>query len=350
MFDLRYILIIILLSLTVYLVYNLYSYQSNKVDQLKENINEKIDIEFEEINERLDEIEHLLDKKLGDSNKKIDDLYSLQNKMNEVYKMNGQTIINQINQYDEGFEEICDNKDQIFNSVENSSQNKENDKKNDNCFIKISQLKQNTKEQFFISPDEPENRTIHTLNTENKKNELESKDSDSSKSSKLSLVSEQSETSHEDSESIINSKTEKKNKKLNKDGDTSIVLEINDDFIKTPFNTSETPKANNAYKSINDFSNLIKSNSTSKFNIDENKKSLLRSNDSEMGDYLKKTIYIDNENTDSSKSDIEIKDDTNSCDELIINNDPPLIHHELINKFNLLNKSKISNKIIDITT
>lgn len=347
MFDLRYILIITLLSLTVYLVYNLYSYQSNKVDQLKENINEKIDIEFEEINERLDEIEHLLDKKLSDSNKKIDDLYSLQNKMNEVYKMNGQTIINQINQYDEGFEEICDNKDQIFNSVENSSQNKDTEKKNDNCFIKISQLRQNTKEQFFISPDEPENKTTRTLNTENKKNETE----DLSESSKLSSVSKQSETNQTISESIINSKNKKKNKKLNKDGDTSIVLEINDNFIKTPFNTSDTPKANNAYKSINDFSNLIKSNSTSKYNIDDNKKSLLQSNDSQVGDYLKnKTVYVDNENTDSSNSDIEIKDDTNSCDELVINNDPPLIHHELFNKLNLLNKSKLSNKIIDITT
>ena len=71
MFDIRYILIIILLGIIIYLIYNLYSYQSNKVDKLKENISEKIDMEFEDINERMDELEQLIEKRLNDSNKKI---------------------------------------------------------------------------------------------------------------------------------------------------------------------------------------------------------------------------------------------------------------------------------------
>jgi len=44
-------------------------------------------MEFEELNERLDGIEELIEKKFNDNNKKVSDLYSLQNKMNEVNKI-----------------------------------------------------------------------------------------------------------------------------------------------------------------------------------------------------------------------------------------------------------------------
>jgi hypothetical protein len=369
MFDIRYILIIILLGIIVYLVYNLYSYQSSKVDKLKENINEKIDMEFEDVNDRLDEIEQLIEKRLNSSNKKMEDLYSLQNKMNEVYKMNSQSIINQINQYDEGIEDAGEQRDQIFNSVENSSVGKGvHENKNNNCFIKISQLKNGGKENFYMSPDNnKENGSVKSSNSEHDSNKNESESKTSISNSKISESSESSESakSAKSSKLSISSINNIKNKykndtKLNKESDNSIVLEINDNFIKTPFNMESSPKVNNAYKSINEFSNLIKNNSVSKFNSDEMNKSSKKSNDSDMNEFLNndnnssntKSNNNDEESSESNTtSNFDInKSDSNSCEEILMNNDPPLLHPDIINRMNFTNKSRRTNKIIDITT
>jgi tetrahydromethanopterin S-methyltransferase subunit B len=409
MFDIRYILIIILLGIIIYLIYNLYSYQSSKVDKLKENINEKIDLEFEDINERLDELQELIEKRLNDSNKKIRDLYSLQNKMNEVNKMNNQSILNQINQYDEGIEDLGENRDQIFNSVENSSVNKETHK-NNNCFIKISQLKHDSKENFYMSPDNKDkntsefgnensngkNKTLLRKSKSSNSSNSSNSNSNSSKSSNLSKTSKSSKiTTSENSENSENSDNSnnsdeissskasesyneknlntvnqndnmmyKNNLKLNKESDNSIILEINDNFIKMPFGVENSPKVNNAYKSINEFSNLIKNNSTSKFNSDEMNRSKL-SDDLEKknfkdkninnmrNDYTNEDLTSDNESENISENisdyNLENKSEEN-LDEIFISNDPPLLHPEIINKMNFLNKSRKSNKIIDITT
>ena len=337
MLDIRYIILIILLGITIYLVYNLYSYQTNKLDKLKENISEQIEIEFEEINDKLGEIEELIEKRIGDCNKKINDLYSLQNKMNEINKMNNQSIINQINQYDEAIEELGENKDQIFNSVENSVTNKQNT----NCFIKINQTKTNEKEKFYMSPNE---KYLHNENTsqselcenENTKNNLLE---NTSKTSKLSENSELSRTSK-------STKNEKKqNENVKKESDNSFILEINDVFIKTPYMMDNTPKASTAYKSLNEFSNIIKNNSVSKFNSDEiNKHSKYSNSDSGIEKYIDGTELVDSDRSSSDKSEL------NSSNEIFIGNDPPLLHPDIINKMNILNKSIKSNKIIDITS
>ena len=187
MFEVRYLLLIILLGICVYLIYNLYSYQTKHLDKLKDNIIETIELECEELNDKIENIEKIVDKKITDCNKKIKDLYSLQNKINVVTKMNGQSIINQYNQYDDVFEENIDAdlNDEFKNQIFNSAHSNQVVNSANNCFIKINQIKNDEKEMFYMSPVE------NTSN--NKKNkfindsiiELENKES-SKKSSKKS--------------------------------------------------------------------------------------------------------------------------------------------------------------------
>ena len=66
--------------------------------------------------------------------------------------MNNQSIINQLNQYDEGIEEEDDKNNQVFNSIENSPSDK-------NCFIKIDNVQNNEKEMFYMSPQNNDNNS-----------------------------------------------------------------------------------------------------------------------------------------------------------------------------------------------
>ena len=153
MFDLKYVLLIILLGVSIYLVYNLYSSNSRQLDRFKENIVDEIEVNLDDINEKLDNLYELVDSKITVCNNKIKDLYSLQNKMNEITKMNNQSIINQINQYDDAGDELDDlEKNPVFNSLENSAG--PNSHKN-TCFIKLNDVKNNdvkNKDTFYMSP------------------------------------------------------------------------------------------------------------------------------------------------------------------------------------------------------
>ena len=105
-----------------------------------------------------------------------------------------------------------------------------------------------------------------------------------------------------------------------------------------------SPKANKAYKSLNEFSNIIKNNSVGKFNSDDMGRSSKKS-DSYIGDFI---------NNETSDIDIDIGNeqdfyDSNINDDIFMKSDPPLLHPELINRVNYLNKSSKSNKIINIT-
>ena len=151
MFNIQFILIIILLGITIYLVYNLYSYQTKQIEKFNEKITTSMEIEFDELNEKLDETNEFVEKKIGECNKKIKDLFSLQNKVNEVNRMNNQSIINQFHQYDEkmdGVEDPDEIKNQIFNSVENSQNNNKN-----NCFVKLNNVKNQDKDMFYMSSE-----------------------------------------------------------------------------------------------------------------------------------------------------------------------------------------------------
>ncbi len=62
MFDIRFLLLIILIGISLYLIYNIYTFQTKNFDKLKESIIGSIEIEFDEINEKLDNFEEMLDK------------------------------------------------------------------------------------------------------------------------------------------------------------------------------------------------------------------------------------------------------------------------------------------------
>ena len=114
-----------------------------------------------------------------------------------------------------------------------------------------------------------------------------------------------------------------------------------------------SPKVNNAYKSINEFSNLIKNNSVGKFNSDEMNKSSKKSNDSDINEFLNNNLsdtqtqtqsnndYSENSESNTTSNFNINKSNSNSCEEILINNDPPLLHPDLINRINFSNKLRI---------
>jgi hypothetical protein len=342
----------------------MYSYQSIQLNKLKENLNEKIDLEFEELNEKIDNIEELIEKKINENTKKVKDLYSLQNKMNEVNKMNSQFVINQINQYDEEIGDNDENRDQIFNSVE-SSLNKNPNKKTSTCFIKLSQTNTNPKENFYMSPDksydskyssnynkhaESNNELNLDKNNKSLNNHETSKIQDSSDLRKFSCKSESDSDSESESseitKSLVTSDTEntskssksstnlldfkKKNKIENYESD--IILEINSNCIKTNTKLENSPKADNIKKSLSEFSNIVKNNSTNKLNSDDND-----SSDCDINKFLQ---------NDSSNT---FENNSNPGENFIFDTDTPLLFpNKFINKLNILSVDK-PIKIIDIT-
>ncbi len=390
MFELKYILVIILLGILIYLVYNLYSFQVKKIDQFKENFEEKIDVEFEDLNEKLCEIEELVQKRFNGCDKKIRDLYSLQNKLNEINKMNGQSIINQINQYDEIPDDVGENRDQIFNSVENSSVNKQgnfpnqnNTKNNSSCFVKLNQLKPNDKEFFYMSPENKKKSYDEQMYSDN--NSKTSKNTISVKSANTDdFVANISKKHNKVNKSDFNSNS---NSNSDSDSDSNgIVLEINDAFVKTSCDMETSLKATRARNSLNNLSNLIKNNSMGKFNShDDNQtdksknKSYLTESiglkvDSDIDNKLKSEsgtgtgTEIESNSNSNSNSDSDSDSDssensnnlfqehdtqsgniTNESDDIMLENDPPLLHPEIINKINYMSKNgKKTNKIINI--
>jgi len=330
MVEIRYLLLIILLGICIYLIYNLYSYQSKNIDKLKEYITETIEIECEQINDKIDNIEQIIDKKINECNKKIKDLCSLQNKINEVNKMNGQSIINQYNQFDDGFEDNIDNdeiKNQIFNSTDNQPIN--------NCFIKINQIKgvNDDKDMFYMSP--VNNQSFDKQNNKNSNNntdtsKLSSKSTKSTKSSKQS-----SKQFSKQSNKQFNSTTSKDSKKSDskKSDSNSTVLEISGDFFKSNYINNNQP-VSNIFNILNKSSSFIKNNlhkvdNTSNNSTLSNVKDYIINNKENIED---KNINNENDSNNSSNN--------SSNNEILFTNDPPLIPNIFINKFN--------NKVVEI--
>jgi hypothetical protein len=143
---------------------------------------------FDDLNDKIDSMEELINSKLLECQKKVNDLYSMQNKVNEITKMNNQSIINQINQYDEEIDDVNKN-NQVFNSIENSlspsgpvgfvgsvgsvglnipnshNQNNLTNPANFRCFVKLNDVRQEDKEMFYMSSLEK-----HTVNSTKKVN------------------------------------------------------------------------------------------------------------------------------------------------------------------------------------
>jgi hypothetical protein len=221
MLSIKNIILILLLGVCIFLIIKMYSHTSSLIENTKNFIAENIEEQFEEINEKIQAFEENLDNKLNVFGKKINEMYSVQNKitkLNEIAKMNGQNIINQLNQYDEdsniGADEV--DKNCVYNSLENMDYSpQKNDKtlKNNTCFVKMKD--NNVKDLFYMSP---------------------------LKSSKTSPIK-----TNKNSDSISSkSSTQSKN---------SLVLELENNYFKT--NLDNSPKSKDIQKILDDTSNAF---------------------------------------------------------------------------------------------
>lgn len=291
MFELRTMIIMFLLCATVYYVYNLYSYSTHIVNKASENVIDTIEDKFDDIDEKfveidskLQAIEDLITVRLEICYKRVNEIYSLQNKVNEITKMNNQSIIHQINQYDEQNDDNDINKNnQVYNSIETSMS-----PVGKNCFVKHSTGKNADREMFYVSSNK-NNMDVEQevkLNTElSKVNYVEQdksvKSIKSTKSEKnifsnmyknkkqnISIVKDNLSIDNDSNiENFINSLpddmvenflTKEKNDK------SSVILEMNSDDVK-PCQVLPTSKFVNAMKILNE-TNLIKNNSYNKLN------------------------------------------------------------------------------------
>lgn len=139
MFELKYMLIIVLIVITIYLIYNLYIYQDNSVSSAKNKIIEEIRAHSDDMQDKLEDIEELFNNRMNDYDKKIKDLYSLQNKVNDINRMNNQHI-QQIYH--------CDD-EQLLNTAEASAT-----RTTKNCFVKHNDKKSVDKDMYYMSPVE----------------------------------------------------------------------------------------------------------------------------------------------------------------------------------------------------
>lgn len=257
----------------------MYSHTSSLIESTKNFIAENIEEQFEEINDKIQAFEDNLDTKLNIFGKKINEMYSVQNKitkLNEIAKMNGQNILNQLNQYDENSEN-SENHDEgdkncVYNSLENMDYSpQKNDKtlKNNTCFVKV---KDNTvKDLFYMSPQKSSKTSPIKFNKNNN-------DSISSKST-----------------------TQSKN---------SLVLELENNYFKT--NLDNSPKSKDIQKILDDTSNAFSRHGS--FN------DLLN---------IKNKVFSENVSEDISDNNEEIE----------INDPPIILVPDVIN--NLMNKKII---------
>ena len=291
MLSIKNIILIVLLGVCIFLIFKMYSHTSSLIESTKNFIAENIEEQFEEINDKIQAFEENLDNKLNVFGKKINEMYSVQNKitkLNEIAKMNGQNILNQLNQYDEdsdvGPEE--GEKNCVYNSLENmdySPQKNDKNLKNNTCFVKVKD--NNVKDLFYMSPQKS-----------SKTSPVKSKNNNESVSSKS--------TSKSASKSTSKSTTQSKN---------SLVLELENNYFKT--NLDNSPKSKDIQRILDDTSNAFSRHGS--FN------DLLN---------IKNKVFSENvsENVTENNEEIEI-------------NDPPIVLvPDVIN--NLMNKKVIEIK------
>jgi len=319
MFDIRILLIIILLGVSIYYIYKMYSFNTFIVNKSTSTIVDNVEDKFEDLTDKLTEIEtklqsleDLLNVKLDVCYKKVNDVYSMQNKVNEITKMNNQSIIHQINQYDEEINDFDPNqKGANFNSIETSMSPKGGfDKLNNKCFIKhntknqdkemfymsslnknelksknktdLSKLSETSNQQEFknnndlIKPS-TSSKTEKTNKSKNsQKNEAEgnifSNLYGNNKKSNLRIVKDNLSLDNDsDLEQFINSLPENivdgffEKNKLGEKSNGSVILEMNSNNVKPYKVKTSSPKFANAMKILNE-TNIIKNNSYNKLN------------------------------------------------------------------------------------
>lgn len=317
----RILVILLLLGIITYYIYHLYSHTENLTNKLNLTVNktateiiETVEERMNDIDTKLLEIENLVNSKLDNCCKKVNDVYSMQNKVNEITKMNNQSILYQINQYDEEINDFePNNKQTIFNSVEQPSISPQGGVDNSKYFIKHNK-KTNDKEMFYMSSNK---------NADKKSSSLSSTSSNEKKStdSKVNNITENTtENTTENLKEILNEnntqnnifsnlQTKKNNLCIVKDNislennsnldqfinslpdkiadnffknkqSESIILEMNTDNVKPCKVEVSTPKFKNAMKILNE-NNIIKNNSFNKLNELKNENELSSINDTD---------------------------------------------------------------------
>ena len=284
MLSIKNIILLVLLGVCIFLIIKMYSHTSSLIESTKNFIAENIEEQFEEINDKIQAFEENLDNKFNLFGKKINDMYSAQNKLtklNEIAKMNGQNILNQLNQYDEDSDVEPDEgeKNCVYNSLENmdySPKKNDNNLKNNTCFVKVKDNNNNVKDLFYMSPQ---------------------------KSSKTSPVKSKNNNNNE-------SVTSKSSSKSTTQSKNSLVLELENNYFKT--NLDNSPKSKDIQRILDDTSNAFSRHGS--FN------DLLN---------IKNKVFTENvsENISENNEEIEI-------------NDPPIVLvPDVIN--NLMNKKVI---------
>lgn len=300
----------------------MYSFNTFIVNKSTSTIVDNFEDKFEDLTDKLTDIEtklqsleDLVNVKLDGCYKKVNDVYSMQNKVNEITKMNNQSILHQINQYDEEINDFDQNqKGANFNSIETSISPKGGfDKLNNKCFIKHN-TKNQDKEMFYMSSlnknelksknktdlsklSETSNQQLKEVKKNN--NDLISTSSssktektDKSKNSKkneaegnifsnlygnnkklnLRIVKDNLSLDNDsDLEQFINSLPENivdgffEKNKLGEKSNGSVILEMNSNTVKPYKVETSSPKFANAMKILNE-TNIIKNNSYNKLN------------------------------------------------------------------------------------
>lgn len=240
MFDLFTIIIIIVILFAIYYISSSNSsYIVSHIDKTKYLLESQID----DLNERISLLEQKIITPISDSNKKMRDLLSLQNKAIEVTKMNNQQIIHQINQYDpvRASTDIDDenqknNEDShIFNSVEQTPITDQNKP----LFSKDTK---NEAEQFYMSSDKSEK------STKSKKND---------KSENISTTSSQLNTDnkHDFMQEIQNIRA---NIKTEQASQTTKSKDSESESTKQEENTSMTSESESSESKSSESENKIK--------------------------------------------------------------------------------------------
>jgi hypothetical protein len=255
MLNIKNIILFVLIGTSIFLLIKMYSHTTQIIENTKNFITENIEEQFDDISEKIQIFEEKLDNKLNVFGKKINEIYSVHNKinkLNEIAKMNSQNIINQLNQYDEeaylAVDEEVD-KNCVYNSIDNMEYSPQKDKSS-NCFVKTKN--NNIKDLFYMSPQ---------------------------KSSKTSSCKSNKES--------ISSKSTSQSK-------NSLVLELENNYFKTNINNN-SPKSKDIQKILDDTSNAFSRNNSFNDLLNINKNKLFSEN-------------ISTENVSKNNEDIEIND------------------------------------------
>ena len=156
------IIIIILLVVVALIIYFYFTDFNVKIHNLKNEIVNKVEEQLCDIGDKLNEIDETFNKKIFECNKRVNEIYSFQNKVNEISRINSQLYQKQFTQYNEEYND--DDIEYVLNSMENSCSPKINI--NNKIFV---QKKSNDLSNLYMSD------RVNIISDNNSKNIMSNK-------------------------------------------------------------------------------------------------------------------------------------------------------------------------------